>query len=657
MRCFWLLCLSLSLYAQTVDISKVGTGAVSLAGQWKFHPGDDPRWADPNFDDSDWKLVKVPLSLGKQGYPNFSGYGWYRLMLHCDSHMAAPDLRLAVSAISNVSAFFANGVQFGQFGEFPPKDRSFLWRPMSFPIQGSRWQDGRLLLAVRLWVDPQLTTSGDGGFEDKPAPDLPPPTVGSPAVIENLVSACQRNRESDRLPTIMAKSIGFILALYLLGLYFTEGRRPEYLWLGLNFAGDAIYFSLNWLAQDTFLFSIHTISPIYQLLTLYLYATIVFGIWSAFHVRVGRPLKVFLCLLFIVFVTSSLATTLGWSARLQIFSLLPSVGTCSIFCILLTFLLRRAWRNSGELRWFALSFVPFFTAMLVLNAANIMPPVARSINFGLIFSYATFASIFEVIAVGFLLMRRSGRARAEQDRLHAEMKAAQQVQKLMLPAQSVDAPHVHIDTAYLPSQEVGGDFYQIVTGSDGSLLLIIGDVSGKGLQAALTMSLIVGLWQELVSYVESPREILCRFNDHLKQRLSGGFVTCLCARLKLDGQLTIANAGHLAPYLNGKELTTLNGLPLGIAEESDYSESQYLLAPTDTLVLISDGVVEARDRSHSFYGFERLQQALAEHPGADAIARRAQQFGQEDDITVIAISRRTTVTASNTAQAALAEHV
>jgi serine phosphatase RsbU (regulator of sigma subunit) len=228
------------------------------------------------------------------------------------------------------------------------------------------------------------------------------------------------------------------------------------------------------------------------------------------------------------------------------------------------------------------------------------------------------------------------------------------VQRLMLPAQSVDAPHVHIDTAYLPSQEVGGDFYQIATGDDGALLLIIGDVSGKGLQAALTMSLIVGLWQELIATAQSPREVLCRFNDHLQRRMSGGFVTCLCARLKLDGQLTVANAGHLAPYLNGTELTILNGLPLGICAESDYAESHHLLSPTDTLVFISDGVVEARDKSHSFYGFERLQQALSERPGAEAIARRAQQFGQEDDITVIAISPRTVTTESTTAQAVFA---
>ena len=186
MRCLWLLCLSVSLCAQTVEISHLGTGTVNLAGQWKFHPGDNPHWADPNFDDSGWKLVKVPLSLQKQGYPNFSGYGWYRLTLHRYPRTAAPDLRLAVSAVSHVSAFFANGVQFGQFGEFPPEARFFEWRPMSFPISGSRWQDGRLLLAVRIWVDPKLAVLGDSGFDDSLRVDLPPPTIGDTEPCERM---------------------------------------------------------------------------------------------------------------------------------------------------------------------------------------------------------------------------------------------------------------------------------------------------------------------------------------------------------------------------------------------------------------------------------------------------------------------------------------
>src|SRR5918911_3646169 len=107
-RLFLFLLTAVSLCAQSVDVSHLGPGTMSLAGQWRFHPGDNPRWADPNFDDSDWKLVKVPLSLNQQGYPNFSGYGWYRLTLQRPAQDSPSDLSLAVIAIENVAEFYAN---------------------------------------------------------------------------------------------------------------------------------------------------------------------------------------------------------------------------------------------------------------------------------------------------------------------------------------------------------------------------------------------------------------------------------------------------------------------------------------------------------------------------------------------------------------------
>jgi hypothetical protein len=85
MHSFWLFCLSVSLWGQTLTLSHFPDGSASLAGRWRFHAGDDLRWADPNFDDSDWKWVQVPGNLGAQGYPQLSGYGWYRRDLRMDA--------------------------------------------------------------------------------------------------------------------------------------------------------------------------------------------------------------------------------------------------------------------------------------------------------------------------------------------------------------------------------------------------------------------------------------------------------------------------------------------------------------------------------------------------------------------------------------------
>ncbi len=171
----------------------------------------------------------------------------------------------------------------------------------------------------------------------------------------------------------------------------------------------------------------------------------------------------------------------------------------------------------------------------------------------------------------------------------------------------------------------------------GGVLVIIGDVSGKGMPAAMTVSLLVGTVRTLAHYTQSPGEILAAMNQRMLARSHGGFTTCLVLRADPDGTLTIANAGHIAPYLGGKELPLENGLPLGLAAETAYAESTFQLAQGQQLTLLTDGVVEARDKSGALYGFERTAAISTET--AESIARAAQHFGQDDDITVLTLAR------------------
>jgi serine phosphatase RsbU (regulator of sigma subunit) len=118
-------------------------------------------------------------------------------------------------------------------------------------------------------------------------------------------------------------------------------------------------------------------------------------------------------------------------------------------------------------------------------------------------------------------------------------------------------------------------------------------------------------------------------------RGQGGFTTCLVLRVDPDGLLTVANAGHIAPYLAGHELPLENGLPLGLAPESTYPESTFKLPPEAQLTLLTDGVVEARDKDGTLFGFERT--AVASTDSALKIAKTAELFGQDDDITVLTV--------------------
>jgi serine phosphatase RsbU (regulator of sigma subunit) len=223
-----------------------------------------------------------------------------------------------------------------------------------------------------------------------------------------------------------------------------------------------------------------------------------------------------------------------------------------------------------------------------------------------------------------------------QNALEQEMRNARAVQQVLIPDEIASVPGFKIDTVYKSAGEVGGDFFQILPTTDNGVLVVIGDVSGKGMPAAMTVSLLVGTLSTLTQYTLSPGAILTGMNQRMLSRSRGGFTTCLVMRVDSDGSITAANAGHLPPYRNGEEIQIENGFPLGLVPDAAYIETRLQLEPQDTLTLISDGVLEARNLQGELFGFERTK-SISREP-AEKIARIAQAFGQEDDITVLTLS-------------------
>jgi serine phosphatase RsbU (regulator of sigma subunit) len=232
---------------------------------------------------------------------------------------------------------------------------------------------------------------------------------------------------------------------------------------------------------------------------------------------------------------------------------------------------------------------------------------------------------------------RFARSRRDEERLVAELEAARAVQHVLIPDKIPSVPGFSIDCAYKPAGEVGGDFFQILPLPDGDALVVIGDVSGKGLPAAMTVSLLVGMVRMLALSTQSPAEILAAINQNMMGRTSGGFTTCLILHIKQNGAAIAANAGHGPPYLNGGELRVENGLPLGLDGSAIYRETTFQLAPEGQVTLLTDGVVEARTADGELFGFERVA-SISAQPAAE-IAAAAQRFGQQDDITVLSLTR------------------
>jgi Stage II sporulation protein E (SpoIIE)/GAF domain len=215
----------------------------------------------------------------------------------------------------------------------------------------------------------------------------------------------------------------------------------------------------------------------------------------------------------------------------------------------------------------------------------------------------------------------------------AELQAASSVQQMLLQSASRPTPGFHVDSVYLPASEVGGDFFFVQPGPEGSLLAIIGDVSGKGLTAAMRVSMILGVLRRETS--DDPSEILFNLNNAMVAQGQLGFTTACSMRISPSGDFTFANAGHIAPYLSGIETTSHSALPLGIVPDQVYQPVKGLMRPQDRIVLLSDGVPEARSQLGELFGFERLPDLTL--MSAKEIADTAHGFGQEDDITVLTL--------------------
>ena len=218
-----------------------------------------------------------------------------------------------------------------------------------------------------------------------------------------------------------------------------------------------------------------------------------------------------------------------------------------------------------------------------------------------------------------------------------EVQAARGVQQFLIPEHLPPTPGLVIESVYRPAREVGGDFFQVLPdSSDNSVLIVVGDVAGHGMESGMLATLIVGAIRTAAEFTTDPGTILAVLNKRMQGR---GLATCLALRVERDGSATLANAGHLPPHLNGQELEMEGALPLGAIPGIEFPVLHFKLAEGDTLMLMTDGVAEAQDAEGHLFGFERIGQMLRKGMAAAALASAAQAFGQEDDITVLTVER------------------
>jgi PAS domain S-box-containing protein len=240
----------------------------------------------------------------------------------------------------------------------------------------------------------------------------------------------------------------------------------------------------------------------------------------------------------------------------------------------------------------------------------------------------------------------------ERERIEQELRVARMIQHTLLPKSLPELEGHEIAAYYQPAREVGGDFYDFLRLPDGRLGLFVGDVSGKGVPAAIVMAITRTLLRSAY-HLGSPGEILKQVNDSLLPDIPPNmFVTCLAALLdSRTGRLQYANAGHDLPYLRhaaGVSKLQATGMPLGLMPDMSYEQKEITLEPGESILLYSDGLVEAHDPRREMFGFPRMQGHVSAHPeGAtliDSLLAELERFTgenweQEDDITLLTLQR------------------
>jgi serine phosphatase RsbU (regulator of sigma subunit)/anti-sigma regulatory factor (Ser/Thr protein kinase) len=251
------------------------------------------------------------------------------------------------------------------------------------------------------------------------------------------------------------------------------------------------------------------------------------------------------------------------------------------------------------------------------------------------------------------LVREQKAEAATRQRFEQELEVARLIQQNFLPRELPDLPGWQIAAYYRPAREVGGDFYDVIPLPDGRVAFVVGDVTDKGVPAALVMSATRSVLRASAGRLIEPGAVLERVNDHLCPDMPEKmFVTCLYGVLDpATGHLRFANAGHDLPYVktaDGVIELRARGMPLGLMPGMDYEEKEATLEPGDSVLLHSDGVVEAHDPERDMFGFPRLKETMAGVAGGQELIDRVlgdleaftgPDAEQEDDITMVTLQR------------------
>jgi hypothetical protein len=610
--------------------------AVEIGTQGLVHAGDDPAYSRPDFDDTKWLPFDAKTRV-EELFPHSQSVAIWR-RVHIKVSPGQTGLALQAFFVSRAFEVYVNGQKLMQSGQVRPFVPYTEFARVIMPISDAGLRTGYLVIAIRQhysradWESPRPSFYAD---------DF---TLGLEKSLRDQASMYViRGKAGYGLVHLLGLGLGLVALV----LFTAQRRQPEYLWIVVIVIMSGSQMFLDVLLQirnipaglTVFLPLLNCLSNLAFMLLCQAFLR------RRFSWRFWLSTAVSLLLYYAVLAAVELGS-------LPVTYVQPAeIPYDVIYDLILPWLFFRRLR-SGD-REAGILLIPLLalgvsdygrSAMAVLQQI----PAARaaaiaewqrinSLHVGIFkFSLGEDASVTFLGSLGIIMVQRFTRLSREQAVLEGEMAAAREVQQVILPEAVDSVPGFTVESVYQPAQQVGGDFFQILPAGKGGLLAVVGDVAGKGLPAAMLVSVLVGAIRGVAEYTKDPAELLANLNERLVGR-GGSLSTALVAHITADGWVTIANAGHLSPYLDGHEIELPGAFPLGVMSGARYETIQFHLAHGSRLTFYSDGVIEAQNQKGELFGFDRAKAISTQ--SAEEIVTAAKQFGQSDDITVLAIQR------------------
>jgi hypothetical protein len=636
--------------AAPLVLNGLGRMTDPVDGVWQFQVGDDLAWASPALDDSRWQPIKVGRSWEGQGHRDYTGFAWYRRHIVVPAGTPAhAELALFLPGVDDAAEVYWNGRLVGSYGKVPPHP---VWYPQQSPQTYSLGPAQSGVLAIRVWSAPivYLNYPEQGGL-------WVTPRIGTVEGVAALATAdhylwLQRNQFHFAVCLVCA-----IIGLLALSSWLRDRTRWMLFWLAIPMLkplAQLVIFDLP--GFSTFRLAYGSIGEAVAITDAATWFLLLYLLDLRFDRRLVRWTKILASVTVGLSLIDTVMVCLDWTrlfprqfVYFDVASTIPIELLEMYVLVIVGFALRK---RLDAARW--LVAIASVVSALETGVSDISGLGVRWTHWplhhqlyrtlfkiaGTPINVSTLVELFLLVSILYAAWCYSVEQNQRQSAIEQEFRSAQEIQQILIPEVLPAIAGYTVTSAYFPAQEVGGDFFQIIplgseSGEEGAIIAL-GDVSGKGLKAAMTVSLLVGAIHSTVEITQDPAEILAALNRRLYGRMQNGFATCLVLRLDALGRGTIANAGHLPPFLSGSEFPLSPALPLGLLPEAEFETTALHLAAGDRLTLYTDGLLEARRADGELFGFARIAEISGDT--SEEIARTAQQFGQDDDITVLTLT-------------------